>query len=65
MKLTVDTLREQGRKRRFFYCFPGMVPAAGWVNMPQYYVYSSASNYCEDGAGVLKVDLLDSFFRLG
>jgi hypothetical protein len=27
MKLTVDTLREQGRKRRFFYCFPGMVPA--------------------------------------
>jgi putative transposase len=38
---------------------------AGWVNMSQYYVYSSASNYCEDGAGVLKVDLLDSFFRLG
>ena len=37
---------------------------AGWVDLAQHYVYSSASNYFREGAGVLEVELLESFFRM-
>ncbi|MEM6965147.1 MAG: transposase, partial [Bacteroidota bacterium] len=36
---------------------------ANWVIMPQHYIYSSASNYFEDGKGILEVEVLDSFYR--
>lgn len=38
---------------------------AGLVAMPQYYIYSSASNYLENGMGVMEVDILDEYYHLG
>jgi putative transposase len=38
---------------------------AGWVAMPQYFIYSSASNYLENGMGVLEVDILDEYYHFG
>jgi putative transposase len=35
---------------------------AGWVKWPQHYLYSSASNYLENGQGILEVELLDEFY---
>ena len=35
---------------------------AGWVEWPQHYIYSSASNYLDDGKGVLEVEVLDEFY---
>jgi len=37
---------------------------AGWVSYPQHYIYNSASNYFEDGNGILKVSILDQFYPL-
>ena len=37
---------------------------ANWVLMPQYYVYSSASNYLDDGRGIMKVELLEEYYDL-
>lgn len=36
---------------------------AGWVEMPQHYIYSSASNYLEEGRGILEVEILESFYN--
>jgi putative transposase len=38
---------------------------SNWVRMPQHYIYSSASNYLEEGKGVLQVDLLDEYYSFG
>ena len=38
---------------------------AGWVYFQQHYIYSSASNYFEDGNGILDVDILEEFYRFG
>ncbi|MFK7775412.1 MAG: transposase [Saprospiraceae bacterium] len=35
---------------------------AGWVEYPQHYIYSSASNYLEEGKGILEVVILESFY---
>ena len=35
---------------------------AGWVIFPQHYIYSSASNYLDDGQGILEVEILDEFY---
>ena len=35
---------------------------ANWVHYPQHYIYSSASNYFEDGIGVLDMYVLDEFY---
>lgn len=34
----------------------------GIVNLPQHYLYSSASNYLEQGEGIFDVELLDDYF---
>lgn len=36
---------------------------AGWVNSPQHYLYSSASNYLEEGTGILEITILDQFYE--
>jgi len=36
-----------------------------WVVMAQHYVYSSASNYLDEGRGILKVEVLDEFYPFG
>ena len=38
---------------------------ANWVGMAQHYIYSSASNYLEEGRGILKVEALDEFYPFG
>lgn len=35
---------------------------ANWLRMPQHYIYSSASNYLDEGRGILKVEVLDEFY---
>jgi hypothetical protein len=35
---------------------------ANWVRMAQHYIYSSASNYLDDGRGTLRVEVLDEFY---
>ena len=36
---------------------------AKWVHYAQHYIYSSASNYYEDGHGVLDVTILEEYYR--
>ncbi|GAB5494893.1 MAG: transposase [Phototrophicaceae bacterium] len=36
---------------------------AGWVNFPQHYNYSSASNYLAEGKGILEVSVLDQYYE--
>ena len=36
---------------------------ANWVEMPQHYIYSSASNYLEQGKGILEIEILESFYN--
>jgi hypothetical protein len=38
---------------------------AGWVNMPQHFIYSSASNYFDDGNGILNTYILEEYYRMG
>ena len=38
---------------------------AGWVLLPQDYIYSSASNYLDNGRGILEVDILEEFYPFG
>jgi hypothetical protein len=37
---------------------------ADWVGMAQHYIYSSASNYLDEGSGILKVEVLDEFYSV-
>jgi hypothetical protein len=32
------------------------------MGMTQHYIYSSASNYLDEGKGILKVEILDEFY---
>ena len=36
----------------------------GWVAYPQHYIYNSASNYFEDGNGILNVSILEQFYPM-